>query len=126
MVRIVIADDSRSMRGMVRAALTPDGYDITESGDGRAALTAVRALTPDLVITDVNMPDMDGITLTREIRALPEFRFTPILVLTTESDDAVKRSGRAAGATGWIVKPFDPEQLRAVVARVLRARAVPR
>jgi two-component system chemotaxis response regulator CheY len=122
--RILIVEDSRVVRRMVREALTTDGYELTESEDGRQGLEQVDAVAPDLVITDVNMPYMDGIALTRAIRARPACRFTPVLILTTESGEEMKRAGRAAGATGWIVKPFDPGALRDVVARVLRARVV--
>ena len=120
--RILVVEDSRIMRQMVRAALAEDDYDVHEREDGRQGLEAISTVVPDLVITDVNMPEMDGLALVRAIRQLPAFRFTPVLVLTTESADDMKHSGRAAGATGWIVKPFDPDQLRAVVARVLDAR----
>ena len=112
------------MRNLVRTVLEEDGYDVHESADGRQALDALHSISPDLVITDINMPEMDGITLLREIRKLPALRRTPVLILTTESDDEVKASARAAGATGWIGKPFDPDQLRQVVARVLERRRV--
>ena len=124
--RILVVEDSRVMRHMVRTALEPDGYDLHEREDGRQALDAIPSVAPALVITDVNMPEMDGLSLVRAIRTLASFRFIPVLVLTTESGDDMKREGRAAGATGWIVKPFDPNQLREVVARVLRARAARR
>ena len=116
---IFIVEDSRTMRNLVRTALEDDGYEVRESADGRAALAALRSLSPDLVIADINMPEMDGITLVREIRKLPALSRTPVLILTTESDDALKASARAAGATGWIGKPFEPDQLRQVIARVL-------
>jgi two-component system chemotaxis response regulator CheY len=122
--KILIVEDSRSMRRIVRSALEQDGYQVAESEDGRQALTALGEVTPHLIITDVNMPEVDGISLVREIRRLPAFRFTPVLILTTEAGDDIRESGRAAGATGWIVKPFDPEQLRQVVAQVLGARGV--
>jgi two-component system chemotaxis response regulator CheY len=120
--RILVVEDSRIMRQMVRAALSDDDYEVHEREDGRQGLEAVSTVAPDLVITDVNMPEMDGLALVRAVRQLPSFRFTPVIVLTTESADDMKQSGRAAGATGWIVKPFDPDQLRDVVARVLDAR----
>lgn len=107
------------MRTLVRSALERDGYEVRESADGRQALAALHSTAPDLVITDINMPEMDGITLVREIRKLPAFGRTPVLILTTESDDDVKARARAAGATGWIGKPFHPDQLRQVVAHVL-------
>ena len=108
------------MRGLVRSALETDGYEVLESPDGRQALAVLETVRPDLVITDINMPDMDGISLLRAIRRLPASQSTPVLILTTESDDVVKATARAAGATGWIGKPFDPEQLRHVVAEVFR------
>jgi len=122
--KILIVEDSRSMRRIVRSALESEGYQVAESEDGRQALNALRDVAPHLIITDINMPEVDGISLVREIRRLPSFRFTPVLILTTESGDDMKENGRAAGATGWIVKPFDPDQLRQVVAHVLKARGV--
>ena len=122
--KILIVEDSRSMRRIVRSALESDGYQVAESEDGRQALNALREVAPHLIITDINMPEVDGISLVREIRRLPSFRFTPVLILTTESGEDMKENGRAAGATGWIVKPFDPDQLRQVVAHVLKARGV--
>jgi two-component system, chemotaxis family, chemotaxis protein CheY len=117
---ILIVDDSPTMRSMVRCALEEDRHRVLEAPDGRAALTAVEHTPPDLVITDVNMPEMDGLSLVRALRMRARQRFTPILVLTTEHGDAMKQRGREAGATGWLVKPFDPEQLRRVVDRVLK------
>jgi two-component system, chemotaxis family, chemotaxis protein CheY len=117
---VFIVEDSRTMRGLVRSALETDGYEVLESPDGRQALAVLESVQPDLVITDINMPDMDGISLLREIRRLPTAQSTPVLILTTESDDVVKATAQAAGATGWIGKPFDPEQLRRVVAEVFR------
>lgn len=119
--RILTVDDAATMRKMVSFTLKGAGHEVLEAGDGCEALTAVRARPVDLVITDVNMPNMDGIELTRQLRLLPAFIRTPILLLTTESDPAKKALGRAAGATGWIVKPFSQEQLLAVVAKVLPA-----
>jgi two-component system, chemotaxis family, chemotaxis protein CheY len=124
--RVLLVEDSRVVRRMVRDALSMDGHEIHEAEDGRQGLQAVERVAPDLVITDVNMPEMDGIALTRAIRGLPRFRFTPILILTTESSDAMKDAGRSAGATGWIVKPFEPVTLRGVVARVLGGLRVAR
>lgn len=117
---ILIVDDSPSLRRIVRAALECDGYEVSESEDGQQALAVLRDTSPGLVITDIHMPVMDGLSLIREIRALPPFRFMPVLVLTTETGEEMKQRGRAAGATGWIVKPFHPDQLRQVVSRVLR------
>jgi two-component system chemotaxis response regulator CheY len=117
--KILIVEDSRSMRRIVRSALESEGYQVAESEDGRQALNALGDVAPHLIITDVNMPEVDGISLVREIRRLPSFRFTPVIILTTESGEDMKENGRAAGATGWIVKPFTPEQLVAVVRKVI-------
>jgi two-component system chemotaxis response regulator CheY len=119
MATIMAVDDSASMRRMVAFTLKGAGHEVIEAEDGAAALAAARGKKVDLVVTDVNMPNMDGITLVRELRALPAYRFTPILVLTTESTDAGKQEGRAAGATGWIVKPFSPDQLIATIRKLL-------
>lgn len=120
--RVLVVDDSPSLRTLVRAALEGDGYEVVESENGDEALAAFQGLPPDLVITDIYMSGMDGLSLVRGIRAMASCRFMPILVLTTESGDEMKQRGRAAGATGWIVKPFDGGQLREVVRRVLRPR----
>ena len=119
---VFIVEDSRTMRNLVRSVLEGDGYDVCESADGRQALAALPSLSPDLVIADINMPEMDGIALVREIRKLPALGRTPVLILTTESDDETKATARAAGATGWIGKPFRPDQLLQVVSRVLERR----
>ena len=120
---ILIVDDSRTMRTMVREALEADSFQVVEAKDGAAALAAVETIHADMVITDVNMPEMDGLHLVRALRELPKYRFTPILVLTTESGADIKLRGREAGASGWLVKPFDPEQLRQTVQHVLRRRS---
>ncbi len=112
-------DDAATMRKMVSFTLKPTGHQVIEAADGREALNALKQRHVDLVITDVNMPHMDGIELTRNLRAIPAFSRTPIILLTTESDPAKKNLGRAAGATGWIVKPFNQEQLLSIVAKVL-------
>src|ERR1019366_52021 len=116
---IMTVDDSASMRQMVRATMQAGGYDVVEAVDGQEALDYARDNACDLVITDVNMPRMDGITLVSELRALPHYRLTPLLLLTTEASQEKKLEGKRAGATGWIVKPFNPEQLLATMARVL-------
>ncbi|MGH8145836.1 MAG: response regulator [Rhodanobacteraceae bacterium] len=118
MAKILAVDDSTSMRNMVSFTLRGAGHEVQEAADGKAALDVAKTGRFDLVLADVNMPQMDGITLTRELRALPSFAGVPILILTTESDTDKKMEGKAAGATGWLVKPFDPEQLLATVARV--------
>ncbi|MFC7301814.1 response regulator [Cognatiluteimonas weifangensis] len=117
--RLLIVDDSTSMRQMVSFALTSGGYAVEQAEDGQAALDIAREQRFDAVVTDVNMPRMDGIELIRQLRALPNYKFTPLLMLTTESGGDKKLEGKAAGATGWLVKPFDPEQLLATVRKVL-------
>ncbi len=112
-------DDAATMRKMVAFTLRGAGYDVLEAVDGNDALAQLRVRTVDLVITDVNMPGINGIDLVGRIRTMVNYRTTPILLLTTESDPEAKNRARAAGATGWIVKPFQPPQLLAVVARVL-------
>lgn len=116
---ILAVDDSASMRQMVRFTLESAGFKVVQAADGVEALDFAKANEVDLVLTDVNMPRMDGITLVRELRALASYKFTPMLVLTTESASDTKQRGRQAGATGWIVKPFSPEQLLSTIARVL-------
>ena len=116
---ILAVDDSASMRQMVTATLKSGGYEVVQAADGVEALEFARSKGVDLVLTDVNMPRMDGITLVRELRLLPGYRYTPMLMLTTESSQEKKQQGKQAGATGWIVKPFNPEQLLSTVARVL-------
>lgn len=119
MKRILTVDDSSSVRQMVRLTLEDAGFEVVEAVDGKDALSKLNPV-PDLVITDLNMPNLDGIGLIRALRAEAATRFTPILMLTTESQEAKKQEGKAAGATGWIVKPFKPDQLVAVVRKVLR------
>ena len=119
MANILAADDSASMRQMVAYTLGNAGHTVVSAIDGQDALDRAKEQKFDLVLTDVNMPLMDGISLTRELRALPNYRFVPILMLTTESGQERKLEGKAAGATGWIVKPFNPDQLIAVVKKVL-------
>ena len=115
---ILTVDDSPSMRMLLRVALTERGYSVSEAEVGLAAIDWLGDNKPTLVITDINMPRMDGFGLIEAVRANPRFRDTPILVLTTESSPAKKEVARKAGATGWIVKPFDPEKLAAAVRRV--------
>lgn len=119
MPKLVMAvDDSKTMRDMVSFTLRSAGFEVTEAEDGQKALTALRGSQVDVIITDLNMPNMDGIALIRSLRADPKYRAVPILMLTTEADPSKKDAGRAAGATGWIVKPFDPVKLVAAVRRV--------
>ena len=119
MAQILLVDDSISMREMVSFTLKEAGHDVIEAEDGIQALDVVQDNAFNLVITDVNMPKMDGIILTSKLRQLDSYRFTPILILTTETSDARKQDGKVAGATGWIEKPFDPDSLLSTVNRVL-------
>lgn len=119
MATILAVDDSNSMRQMVSFTLKQAGHEVTEAADGVEALELAKKNAFTLVISDVNMPRMDGITLIRQLRTLPNYKFTPLLMLTTESGPEKKQEGKAAGATGWIVKPFNPDQLLATVKRVL-------
>tara|TARA_B100000700_G_C14854965_1_gene765815 strand:- start:348 stop:734 length:387 start_codon:yes stop_codon:yes gene_type:complete len=120
MTKILAVDDSASMRQMVSFTLKKAGYEVTEAKDGSEALAIAKKDKFDAVISDVNMPVMDGITLIRELRTLSDYKFTPLLMLTTESGLDKKSEGKAAGATGWIVKPFNPDQLLAVMKKVIR------
>jgi two-component system, chemotaxis family, chemotaxis protein CheY len=118
----LIVDDSASMRQMVGFTLRGAGFEVLEGGDGQEALNKLAAAPGskvDLIITDLNMPVMDGLTFIKNVRTKPTCRFTPILMLTTESQESRKAEGKAAGATGWIVKPFHPEQLLKVIEKVL-------
>lgn len=117
--KILAVDDSKSMRQMVAMTLKSAGFDVTEGEDGVDGLNKAKAVHFDLVLTDINMPNMNGIELTRSLRALPAYKGTPIICLTTESSDEMKAKGKQAGATGWIVKPFSPEKLLATLERVL-------
>ena len=119
MASILAVDDSASMRQMVSFTLKSAGYDVTDAEDGLVAFNMAKTKNFDLVITDVNMPNMDGIALIAELRKLPNFKFTPLLMLTTESAADKKMAGKKAGATGWIVKPFNPDQLLSVIKRAL-------
>lgn len=119
MARILAVDDSAAMRQMVGITLTGAGHEVQQAADGREALAIAERQKFDLVITDVNMPVMDGLTLVRHLRNLPSYRGVPLLVLTTEATTEKKLEGKAAGATGWLVKPFNPDRLLATVAKVL-------
>lgn len=116
---ILAVDDSASMRKLVTFTLKSAGYEVVDAVDGLDAWQKASQRRFDLVLTDQNMPNLDGIGLTRKLRDSPDFRETPILILTTESSDQMKQAGRSAGATGWLVKPFNPEQLVATVQKVL-------
>lgn len=118
--KIVIVDDSVTVRQMTKFTLHDAGYDVVEAVDGQDAFTKLQNESGvDLIITDLNMPNMNGIELISNTRSLREYIGTPIIMLTSESDDTIKNEGKKAGATGWIVKPFKPEQLISVVKRVL-------
>ncbi|MGQ9370636.1 response regulator [Azospirillum sp. A39] len=116
---VLTVDDSPTIRQMVRMTLAGAGYQVAEAANGSEGLAKAQAAPPSMVITDLNMPVMDGLTFIRELRKLPVGRGLPIIFLTTESDADVKRQAKEAGATGWIVKPFQQEQLLAVVKKVL-------
>ena len=116
---IMTADDSPSMREMIGFTLKNAGYDVVEAVDGKDALGKLHTATAHMLITDLNMPNMDGLELIRQVRALPQCKYLPIIMLTTESNDQKKQAGRTAGASGWIVKPFRGEQLVMVVKKFL-------
>jgi two-component system chemotaxis response regulator CheY len=119
MKTVLSVDDSASIRQMVKMTLGGAGYNVAEAGDGAAGLTEAKRNKFDVVITDLNMPVMDGFTLVRELRKLPAYVGVPILLLTTESDAAKKAQAKAAGATGWITKPFQPQQLLDTLKKVV-------
>ena len=117
--KILVVDDSSSMWQMVSFTLAASGYDIIQAVEGQDALNKAKVDQADLVLTDQNMPIMDGLTLIKNLRALNNYQRTPILMLTTESSDEMKSKGKAAGATGWLVKPFDPKRLCDVVEKLI-------
>lgn len=119
MAKILAVDDSASMRQMVSFTLKGAGHTVIEANDGAQALQIAKGQSVDLVLSDVNMPIMDGIELVKNLRQLPSYKFTPILMLTTESAGDKKNEGKNAGATGWIVKPFNPDQLLTTIKKVL-------
>ncbi len=119
MAKILVVDDSLSMQKMVTLTLKTAGYEVVESSDGQAALNIAQSQSVDLILSDVNMPNMNGIELCQNIRKLPKHKFTPFLMLTTESAGDIKMQGKKAGATGWLLKPFNPQQLLATVEKVL-------
>lgn len=119
---IMTVDDTTSMRQMVSFTLTDAGHKVVEAKDGEEALDLAKKSKIDAFIVDINMPRMDGIALVKELRALPSYKFSPILMLTTESQDTKRQEGKSAGATGWLVKPFNPEQLVTIVEKVLACR----
>ena len=116
---ILVVDDSASMRNLVNMTLTDDGFEVIEACDGRDALSKLSGQKIHLVISDVNMPNMDGITFVSEMKKLAAYRFVPVVMLTTEGSDEKKKAGQAAGAKAWVVKPFQPQQLLSGVRKLL-------
>ncbi|MFA7097292.1 MAG: response regulator [Gammaproteobacteria bacterium] len=116
---ILIVDDSASLRQVVAIALKGAGYDVIEAGDGQEALGKLNGQKIHLIISDVNMPNMDGITFLKQVKQHPSYKFTPVIMLTTESQEAKKQEGQAAGAKAWVVKPFKPETMLAAVAKLI-------
>ncbi len=118
---ILIVDDSASIRQVVNIALTGAGYVVIEACDGNDALSKLDGRKIHLIVSDVNMPNMDGITLVQEVKKLANYKFTPIIMLTTESQETMKEKGKAAGARAWVVKPFKPQQMLAAVEKLATA-----
>ncbi|MEN6585135.1 MAG: response regulator [Sulfuricella sp.] len=116
---VMVVDDSASLRQVVNIALSGAGYSVIEACDGKDALAKLNGQKINLIISDVNMPNMDGITLVREVKKLTEHRFMPIIMLTTESQEAKKQEGQAAGAKAWVVKPFLPQQMLTAVSKLI-------
>jgi two-component system chemotaxis response regulator CheY len=121
MATILTVDDSPSIRQMIKVVLEPAGHTVVEAGDGAQGLEKAKSIKPSLVITDLNMPVMNGLELIKALRGQPALLGLPIVFLTTESNDAVKQQAKSAGATGWITKPFKPEQLLSVVSKLVRS-----
>lgn len=117
---ILIVDDSASMRQLVTFALKDAGYEVISAVDGKDALGKLNGTRVDMIVTDLNMPNMDGIELIRQLRSSPANKFTPVVMLTTESQNAKKQEGKAAGASGWIIKPFSPDQLINVIKKFVK------
>ena len=122
MKKILIVDDSKTTRQVLNFALTDAGYSVTEAIDGLDAMHCLERETFGLLISDLKMPRMDGLELTRQVRAMPAYRYTPIIILTTESSDEMKQEGKKAGASCWIVKPFQPDQLLQVIGMSLEKK----
>ena len=118
-ITALVVDDSKSMRQVISLTLKHAGYNTIEASDGEEALEIAKSQNFDIVLTDINMPIMDGVTLIEQLRTLPEYKSTPILTITTESADVKKHAGKEAGATGWIVKPIDQDKLLAVMDKLL-------
>lgn len=119
MAAILTVDDSASIRQAIKVALSGEGYEVVEAADGSQGLAKADAGRFDMIITDLNMPVMDGLTMIRQLRAKPAHQGVPIIFLTTESDADIKAQAKSAGATGWLTKPFDPDQLIRIVKKVL-------
>ena len=116
---ILIVDDSLSMRQLVKMTLTGAGHQVIEAVDGKDALTKLNGQKINLIISDVNMPNMDGITFLKNVKTLASYKFTPVIMLTTEAGDAKKSEGQAAGAKAWVVKPFQPAQMLTAVSKLI-------
>ena len=116
---VLIVDDSASIRQVVSITLKGAGYDVIEGNDGKDSLTKLDGRKVHLIISDVNMPNMDGISFVKEAKKLASYKFTPVIMLTTESQDSKKQEGQAAGAKAWVVKPFQPDQMLAAVAKLI-------
>ena len=116
---ILIVDDSASLRQVVAIALRGAGYDVIEACDGKDALGKMTGQKIHLIISDVNMPNMDGISYVKEVKQMPAYKFTPIIMLTTESQEGKKQEGQAAGAKAWVVKPFQPQQMLTAVSKLI-------
>ncbi|MGV6394240.1 response regulator [Pseudomonas caspiana] len=116
---VLVVDDSSSVRQVVGIALKSAGYEVIEACDGKDALGKLNGQKVHLIISDVNMPNMDGITFVKEVKKLPSYKFTPIIMLTTESQESKKMEGQAAGAKAWVVKPFQPAQMLAAVSKLI-------
>jgi len=119
--KIMVIDDSASLREVVSIALKAAGYEVTEAADGKDALAKLEGDKINLVICDVNMPVMDGIAFVKEVKKRPEYRFLPVMMLTTESRESRKREGQLAGAKAWVVKPFRPDQILNAVSKLMPA-----
>ncbi len=116
---ILIVDDSRSLREVVAIALKGAGYDVIEAGDGKEGLSKLDGTKIHLIISDVNMPNMDGISMVKEIKTMPAYKFTPIIMLTTESGADMKEAGKEAGVKAWVIKPFKPDQMLTAVTKLI-------
>ncbi len=116
---VMVVDDSASLRQVVSIALKGAGYEVIEAADGQDALNKLDGQKVHLVISDVNMPNMDGISFVKNLKQLPEYKFTPVIMLTTESQEGKKAEGQAAGAKAWVVKPFQPAQMLAAVSKLI-------